>query len=217
MSAAEDHFIAGEGPLAALIRAQPAQPPSSPAPMSAPTESLAKSTADTPNAADATHEGLALAAKPQGVARLAAMAELSRSTANRTRQNLAQENVAMRAAPLAAPPATLMAGAAPAAEPTTPTPALRSEADAAATISASLDTTITTLADKLLTRSAPAWTMTVAATDETTGRTLHLTLEAYLQALGRSETVELSIGEVPAGEVRLAPSTNPARTLQWAP
>lgn len=194
--------------VALRVVQESAAPPPTPAALSkaAPAESSART----------TDQAIAYAPKPQETAERLAKTEAPSIAASRARSSQRPEPEARRVAP-AAPAAqpsmiteTLHAAPAPTARP-------HAEADTDApvtSISVPLDIPPATLAARLLARPAPAWSMIVAAEDETAGRALHRALVARLQTLGRSETVTLSIGGVAAGEVRLVHSTKPGRALQ---
>ncbi|MEZ5628877.1 MAG: hypothetical protein R3E34_15355 [Rhodocyclaceae bacterium] len=120
-----------------------------------------------------------------------------------------------------APPAGLMQEAAPTDAPSMMAKTRRSppamsaplpaEADAAMapqrTIDAPLDTPAATLAARLQARPPTAWTLTVAAADETAGRALHAALIAKLEAAGRGDTITLTLDTRPPGHITLRPDS----------
>ncbi len=200
---------------------EPATPPPMPAVMSAPApaesraESLPGSTAGTADTA------IAYAPGPQATERLA-KAEAPPARTAGAGESHAQEREAKRTAARPARPPTTMADAAPAAPAagapmmaealrSAPAPSARMRAEAEADdamapealIDVTLDTPPASLAERLLAHPAQAWTMTVAPSDETTGNALRAALAAHLDAVGRDDPIEVRVGSVAPGRIRV--------------
>ncbi len=189
-----------------------------PAPAAPRADAVAESTA---GAADTD---VALAPREQAGERLAD-AEAAPARTARVRENATQAREARRmapASPAAAPPATTMADDAPGAAAASPAMAkavagapaanarIEAESDEATApgtlFDVALDTPPARLAARLLARPAQAWTLSFAPADEAAAKDLRASLIERLEAAGRDDPVEIRLGTVTPGRIRVSGS-----------
>lgn len=206
------------------VMQEPPAPPPMPAARTAPAPAAPRADAVAESTAGAADTDVALAPREQAGERLAD-AEAAPARTARVRENVTQAREARRmapASPAAAPPATTMADDAPGAAAASPAMAkavagapaanarIEAESDEATApgtlFDVALDTPPARLAARLLARPAQAWTLSFAPADEAAAKDLRASLIERLEAAGRDDPVEIRLGTVTPGRIRVAGS-----------